>query len=109
MITVTVQRGTSYADRLRDYQLELDGVVIGRVSRESSLTVQVQPGRHRLRAKIDWCSSNTVTFEAADNETVVFDVASSLQGWRVVGALFALFAPRRWLTLQRVGSSACAA
>jgi len=78
---------------------------MGRLKRNSRLSFQVSPGNHELVARIDWCSSNAVTFSVAPGDNVEFDVASSLRGWRVAGAVFALSRPQSWLTLRLLGGA----
>jgi hypothetical protein len=105
MATVTVLRGSSWVDHLREYFIECDGVRVGAIKRDSRFTFEVQPGLHDVRATIDWAPSNRVKFAVAASEQVELEVASSLRGWRVVGAVVMLFIPNRWLTLRQSGGA----
>ena len=68
-----MNRGTGFADAKRAYKIELDGSVAGKISAGESVELNVEPGPHRIRLKVDWCSSNYLDFQAAPGETVVFD------------------------------------
>lgn len=105
MATISVVRGSSWADRFRQYFIECDGVRVGSILRDSRLSFEVQPGMHDVRATIDWCSSNRLRFAVAASDAVELEVASSLRGWRIVGALLMLFVPHRWLALRQLGGA----
>jgi len=58
--SITLSRGTGYADRLRSYRVMLDGKEIGRIGNGETKSFPVGPGQHELVVKIDWCSSTTL-------------------------------------------------
>lgn len=98
---ITVRRTTSYADRWRAYEVKVDGVVVGSVRARESVTVPVNPGKHSLVLRIDWCGSEQIDFEVQPGEHVFFD-CGSLAGWRIVLAIFyILFRTREYLWLRR--------
>jgi hypothetical protein len=99
---VVVRRTTSYADRLRAYRIEIDGVVIGSVRAGQSLALPVKSGRHSIALRIDWCGSGNVEFEVRKDEQAVFDCGSNLAGWRMLLALvYVIFRTRDYLWLRR--------
>lgn len=100
MVTITVHRDKGYADKLRKYQVLLNGVEIGRLAEGDKLVHQVSEGRHVIEAKVDWCGSKPLSFEANANDVSV-TVKSALRGWRVLLAgLYAIFNRRGYLTLE---------
>jgi hypothetical protein len=98
---ITIRRGKSYADRLRDYKVEVDGVVVATVRAGQSATVPVTAGRHTLTIRIDWCSSEKLQFDAKSGEHTDFECGSSLTGARILLAIVYIFRPHQWLWLRR--------
>lgn len=100
---LTITRTTSYADRLRAYQIRLDGVVVGQVRAKESVTLPISPGRHWLTLQIDWCGSERLAFEAQPGEAIHFECGSNLSGARAfLATFFILFKTRDYLWLRRV-------
>jgi hypothetical protein len=52
-----------YADRLRAYQVVLDGTKVRSIKRGQTCTIETQPGRHELHLKLDWTRSRSVTLD----------------------------------------------
>lgn len=95
---ITVRRTTSYADRLRAYEVNLDGIPAGSVRALGAVTVPVAPGKHSLTPRIDWCGSPQIDFEAQPGNDAVFECGSSLTGWRLLLAFFyVLFGSKQYL------------
>ncbi|HMH90094.1 MAG TPA: hypothetical protein VK586_03315 [Streptosporangiaceae bacterium] len=46
-----------YRDALRSYRLEVDDVARGRLKPGQAMAVEVEPGRHAVRARLDWSGS----------------------------------------------------
>jgi myo-inositol catabolism protein IolC len=100
MTTLTVERDKGWTDKLRKYQILLDGVEIGRLGEGAKLLHQVGEGRHVIEAAVDWCGSQPLSFEANAQDLVV-TVKSALRGWRVFFSLFYIIFNRRgYLTLE---------
>src|SRR6266478_2017182 len=100
---LTVRRTTSYADRLRAYEVNLDGVAVGSVRARREVTLPVSAGKHSLLLRIDWCDSPQIDFDARPGEEVLFECGSSLAGWRLLlGLFFIIFRTKQYLWLRRV-------
>ena len=104
MPDLIIQRDSGYADSLRAYKLILNGNEIGAIRGGESKSFPVDPGRHTIQAKIDWCSSPPEEFVAED-EPIAFEVFSKLRGFKLLGSIFALFNPRGWIGMRRVDAS----
>jgi hypothetical protein len=99
---ITVRRTTAYPDRLRAYEVKIDGLVVGSIRARESLTIPVTGGRHSLRLRIDWCGSEQINFETQAGEHAFFECGSSLSGWRVILVFFYItFWNHRYLWLRR--------
>lgn len=102
-----VSRLTQYADRLRRYDLLVDGVREERIGAGSSVEIEVPPGGHELRAKIDWGSSNALAVEIEEGGRCDLEVGSRVGGWRVLlGILYATVLRSRYLYLRQTPPNA---
>jgi hypothetical protein len=66
-----------FRDRFRAYKLEIDGEIVGAVRYGAELTVPVPPGRHTVRAIIDWSGSEPLTVPVEPGGTVTIRVEPS--------------------------------
>jgi hypothetical protein len=100
MTTLTVHREKGWADKLRKYQILLDGAEIGTLGEGDRLVHQVGGDRHVIEARIDWCGSQPLSFEA-NTDDVVVAVKSALRGWKMFFVLYYIFFNRQgYLTLE---------
>jgi len=76
----------AWRDRMRAYQIRIDGSTRLTVRRGEERTVDLQPGLHRVRAKIDWSGSPEVevVIDAGLSTTCLVEPAGSLPSvvWR---------------------------
>jgi hypothetical protein len=78
-------------DSLRKYRLEVDGSKVGVLAPESSLAVDVEPGPHVCRARIDWTGSPATAVEPRAGQTLRIHVTRAARPW---------FGRKGWLTLD---------
>ena len=98
--TLTVRRDKGYADKIRKYSILLDGSEIGQLAEGTVLRQDISEGPHVVEARIDWCGSQPLEFDAVAGDQVVV-VRSALSGWRVVLALwYVTFNRRGYLLLE---------
>ncbi len=97
--TVTFQRPRNrLRDRARTYKLELDGVVRDTITPGEEITVEVEPGRHQARARIDWTGSPAVDLDVESGGDVRLHVEPSGPPWM----LWQVFGRTGWLLLSKV-------
>lgn len=101
---LTIGRSKAYADKCRKYRMLLDGEEIGRIGEGRLLHIEIAEGAHTLQAKIDWCGSRPLHFEAHSEEEVFVDVVSALRGrftpfrlWK-----YLIFDTRGYLLLEQL-------
>lgn len=82
-----IHRPKQYADRIRRYQLFVDGIREAEIDAGSEVSIEVAPGRHELRARIDWGLSNVLVMEVGEGERRYVEVGANAAGWRVLLAL----------------------
>lgn len=74
MATIRIIRSTEYINSLRDYRIYIDGVKTATIANGKVIDLSLSPGRHSIEARIDWCSSPTLTFEVDDTAVKTFRV-----------------------------------
>ena len=57
---VTIERIHHYRDTVRAYQVRIDGDAVGKVKDEKELTLEVAPGTHHLRERLNWLLSPSI-------------------------------------------------
>ena len=105
MPTISIQRSSEYANRLRAIKLFLDGKEIGKIKNAESLDFEVAPGTHILQAKVDWCSSNPVSFHVNGNETKKFYMDSFAQHTSLgifATIYYITFGAKKYLTIKEI-------
>lgn len=74
MAVIRIQRTNEFVNRLRNYQLILDGKPIGKIANGEEREFLVPAGTHTLQAKIDWCASPQVEIVMEADSEKVFQV-----------------------------------
>jgi hypothetical protein len=68
MAEITINRISGYSNKLRKIKLVLDNQVIDEIKDGEIKTISVNPGKHLLIAKIDWCQSNEIELNIKEGE-----------------------------------------
>lgn len=69
---IVIRRLGGYRDLIRSYKIVLDGEVVGKIKQKREATIDVAPGEHTLRMKIDWTGSPEIPFTISAGETLEF-------------------------------------
>lgn len=85
-------------DRSPEWQVEVDGQVVGSIASQTTVDLAVEPGRHSLRLRSHRHSSPERSFEAGDGEVVSFWCRAAML-WPVYVA--ALIKPDLWISLKQ--------
>ncbi len=59
-----------YTDRLRAYEIWIDGNLAGKIRRGGSQWIEVAAGEHEVCLKIDWCRSPSLRVTLGAGESV---------------------------------------
>ena len=87
MPNLTIHRKSHYVNYFRKVRLYLDGKFLYAIADGETNKFDVPPGEHALEAKIDWVSSNKISFDVKEGEQIKIELGSSvLSGYR--GILF---------------------
>ena len=77
---IRVVRDSGRIDRLRAYQVIVDGKKVGEIFDGETRVFAVSPGRHQIRLKVDWFVSNLLELEVAEGDKATLHAKSNLQG-----------------------------
>jgi hypothetical protein len=93
-----VKAGFFERDRLRSYVVMIDERASGRLRRGKEIVIDVPPGHHEVRIKIDWTGSPTVAVDVeADQQVNLVAVPKGVQ----LAPIADLASKDRWVTLIR--------
>jgi|1186.fasta_scaffold215348_2 hypothetical protein len=102
MPSITITRPkTVLRDRARRYRIVVDGSEIAQVSHGETTAIEVAPGPHEVRAKIDWCTTPAAMISGDAQLTV-----QPGDGNAITGIFRAFFSPSTYLRLERVDPGA---
>lgn len=90
MIKIVFQRARENINTLRSYKIILDDKLIDEISNGATKEILVEKGIHRIKAKIDWCTSNEVEFISDDGDEINIHISGcTISNW-VTAALITL-------------------
>ena len=101
--TLGIRREPSYRDRLRSYDVNVDGQTVGEIAQDSSHNFQVPAGQHDVSLHIDWCRSPTVTVDLPPGGCASLVCRPSGSPWRVFWD--ATLARNRYIVVEIVSPS----
>jgi hypothetical protein len=73
---LVVRRADRYADQLGQYRVIVDGRDIGRVANGQTTSFKVDPGKHTIQLRIQWCASQPLEFESTPGAAVVVECSA---------------------------------
>jgi len=80
MAKIKLQRTSENKNRLRDYQIYIDGQKIGTIANGETKEFETNNGQHSLVAKIDWSSSPELILNFENSQTKHLQVGVSKNG-----------------------------
>lgn len=97
MPEIELTRPTGYkTDRLRAYQVYIDGQKVGQIKAGATEVFKVPPGQHELRLKIDWGASEKLQVELGDSDRAQFICAPRVR--RNDSAIVTGYRQAYWMT-----------
>ena len=76
MATLKIIRQSEYANRFRNIKILFDDKELCRISNAETQVFEIAEGVHTLHAKIDWCTSNKISFSVSQNQSKGFQLSS---------------------------------
>ena len=82
MTTLKITRPQKkWQDKLRAYEIFIDGNRVGAITQGDEVSVPVTPGQHKLQLKIDWCCSPVVEVDLTDGSTFEISCGPNSKPW----------------------------
>ncbi len=83
---ITISRESQFMNKMRSYDIYVDGEKTGEIKNGETEEISVTPGEHVIQLQIDWCKSKKIPFRLSEGESHSFQCGSRLKGWRVLKA-----------------------
>ncbi|MDX1363129.1 MAG: hypothetical protein R3243_02890 [Arenibacter latericius] len=90
MAKIIIERKSEWNNKARDFEIYLDGEKVGAIRDGNTLEIEVEPGRHQLIAKIDWCRSNVLEIELNENKSKVIALSGFKYGAIIMPVLLGI-------------------
>jgi hypothetical protein len=100
MARIEIKRKKRFADRLRSYEIELDGNIIGNLKAGETFIRELPAGRYNLRLKIDWAGSNTLELAILNDEVLYFEASNNVPIF--LELIYITFLRHKYLLLKQV-------
>ena len=69
-----IKRNSEWANRFRSFDLVLNGNIIAEIKDDQLLTLELPKGSYQLKAKVDWCGSNLLSFELHEGDIKFIEI-----------------------------------
>ncbi len=69
-----IKRNSEWANRFRSFDLVLNGNIIAEIKDDQLLTLELPKGSYQLKAKVDWCGSNLLSFELQEGDIKFIEI-----------------------------------
>lgn len=76
MPKLVIKRPSEWNNIFRNYGIYLDGQKLGVVENDDIQIFNIEAGHHQLKAKIDWCGSQTIDFDIKNDDVKQFKISS---------------------------------
>ncbi|MDT0648042.1 hypothetical protein RM545_15190 [Zunongwangia sp. F260] len=92
MSSLKIKRNSELANSVRSFQIVLDGKILDNIEDGEIKEFQIPPGKHTLRAQLDWCGSRPLHFEISEGEEKLVEIKGFIfSDWFLPVALFNAF------------------
>lgn len=104
MSKITIKRRKEWSNRSRTIGIYIDGVKTGTLKNGEIKEFEIEEGKHQVKAKVDWCGSEEIEINTANDSKGHIEVSGFKYGDWVYGLLsfFLLiyFFPKAFLSEQ---------
>ena len=80
MSKLIIKRTSEWNNLARKFGIYIDDKKIGTISHGETKEFEINPGEHKIKAKIDWCGSQKLEFNIADNEIKEMEIGGFKNG-----------------------------
>lgn len=97
---VIERSGKGYTDAARAYKVYIDGFKVGQIRKGETLRLDPGIGMHKLKLKIDWCSSKELSFMIEPGKTVYAECAPAKKPFLFGELLYITLMTDRYIDLK---------
>ena len=101
MATLVLKRERANLDKLRKYDVFCENTLIGTIKEGETESFDIKPGTHEIQLKIDWMSSNKLTIEIKQDESVFLTCCNKHKGLSIFSLMYILFKRKDWIWLKQ--------
>ncbi len=88
MAKLILKRTSEWVNSMRHISIYLNEKKIDSIANGETKTFEVEPGKHILRAKLDWCTSKPLVFDLPEGNTLEIELSGFKYGrWLMPVAL----------------------
>ncbi len=91
MAVIKIQRGSGFADKVRNYKVFINSEEVGIISEGEIKEYNVSPGTHTVSTKIDWAGSKDVIVNLKETDVVNFKVENYTAKHWLISVYFIAF------------------
>lgn len=100
MSKLIISRKKEWQNRARKYKIYIDGEQKDIIENGKIKEMDLEPGKHQVQLKIDWCSSPEMEFDFSDDKTRTIEVSGyKLMRWiyPIFLIVFGTFLMAKWI------------
>lgn len=92
MTKLTITRTSEWNNKGREIGVYIDSKKMGTISNGETKDFDIDAGSHQINAKIDWCKSPVIDFQAVENQTTEIKIGGYKYAGliRIIAVVFAL-------------------
>lgn len=91
MAIIKIQRGSGFADKIRNYKVFINDEQVGIISEGEIKEYNVSPGTYTISTKIDWAGSKDVIVNLKENDVVNLKVENYTAKHWLISVYFIAF------------------
>ena len=95
-VTITREKA-AWRDRARAYVVKINGVAAGSLKPGEMAVIPLEPGLHRVRVDLDWCSSPELSLSGAEEHALRCKAGGSA----LRAAFDTIFRPNKYISLEQ--------
>lgn len=76
---IILNRKPEFINKRRAFQFFIDGKEVSKIKNGGSEEFILEPGTHELQAKINWCSTEVLTVDLKEGETLFLKMRSGMK------------------------------
>jgi hypothetical protein len=100
MNSLTLTRGFEYVNYTRKYKVFINGAKVKEISSGETWHIPLDPGKHTICLKIDWCKTKSFLFEKIEAANTELVCGASYNDWKA--NFMAFLKPSKWLYVKFV-------